>query len=80
MKVTRTLNQIYSEFVQLRSRKEVVAQMALQARLDGRTETFEKLMSDFNSIENRLKQLSEIEVSYDVLETNYIFDIDKSFK
>lgn len=80
MKVTRTLNQIYSEFVQLRSRKEMVAQMALQARLDGRTDTFEKLMTDYNTINNHLKQLSEVEVSYDVLETNYIFDIDKSFK
>ena len=80
MKVTRTLNQIYSEFVQLRSRKEIVAQMALQAKLDGRTETFEKLMTDYNAIDKRLRQLSEVEVSYDVLETNYIFDIDKSFK
>ena len=80
MKVTRTLNQIYSEFVQLRSRKEIVAQMALQAKLDGRTDTFEKLMTDYDSINNHLKQLSDVEVSYEVLETNYIFDVDKSFK
>ena len=80
MKITRTLNQIYSEFVQLRSRKEIIAQMAMQAKLDGRTDTFEKLMADYNTIDIHLKQLSEIEVSYDVLETSYIFDIDKSFK
>lgn len=80
MKVTRTLNQIYSEFVQLRSRKEIIAQMALQAKIDGRTDTFEKLMTDYDSINNHLKQLSDVEVSYEVLETNYIFDVDKSFK
>ena len=80
MRITRTLNQIYSEFVQLRSRKEIIAQMAMQAKLDGRTDTFEKLMADYNTIDIHLKQLSEIEVSYDVLETSYILDIDKSFK
>lgn len=80
MKVTRTLFEVYSELVQLRSRKETVAEMALQAKADGRMEASAKLEEEYLTILQHLKELSMIEVTYEKPEMKSAFNIDKSFK
>lgn len=76
----RSLGQIYSEFVQLRSRKEIVGQMAVQAKLSGRKESLELLCREFEAIEARLEYLSEIEVEFEDIKIDMPLDIKNCIK
>lgn len=77
----RTLAQVYSEFVQLKSRKEIVGQLATKASIDGRTDSFKTLCEEYQTICDRLEYLSDIEVEYeDAYNKPFKLDINNCIK
>ena len=77
----RTLAQVYSEFVQLKSRKEIVGQLATKASIDGRKESFKTLCEEYKAICERLEHLSDIEVEYeDVYPKAFKLDVNNCIK
>ena len=77
----RTLAQIYSEFVQLKSRKEIVGQLATKASIDGRKDSFMVLCEEYKVISERIEYLSDIEVEYeDTYSKPFKLDINNCIK
>lgn len=79
--VKRTLAQVYSEFVQLKSRREIVGQLATKASIDGRQDSFKTLCEEYKAISERLEYLSDIEVEYnDVYNKPFKLDVNNCIK